>query len=325
MYYPTTRLRRLRNSSAMRDMLDLPFPPPQKFIWPVFVRSGEGIKEDISSMPGQYRYSIDKLLLALESVVSSGIAGILIFGLANMDEKDSCGSFASCTEGVVQKAIQAVKNKYPNLLVFSDVCLCAYTEHGHCGILNNNGMVDNDATLQYLAATALSHVKAGADVVAPSAMMDGQVQAIRTVLDKNGYGDNAIMSYSTKFASSMYGPFRDAEQSSPGKGDRKGYQSSYANLDLALRESVLDEREGADILMVKPAIFYLDIISKLKEQSKLPVAVYNVSGEYSMLIAMAEKGWGDLQQMVRESTLSLYRAGADIIISYWANQYEQIF
>lgn len=276
-------------------------------------------------MPGQYRFSIDRLLKELPGVVSAGIGGILIFGVAGKGKKDNLGTMAFNEKGTVQKAIRSIKSEFPDLIVYTDVCLCAYTNHGHCGPLDRNGEVDNDKTNQILSRTAVSHAAAGADCVAPSAMMDGQVLSIRNALDKAGFQQTLIMSYSSKFASAMYGPFRDAENSAPGKGDRKGYQASYGNSKLALMESQLDEQEGADILMVKPSLFYLDILAELRKRTNLPVAAYNVSGEYSMLIAAAERGWGDLKQMVRESTIALSRAGADIIISYWANRYKEIF
>ena len=225
----------------------------------------------------------------------------------------------------MQEAIQVLKKEFPHLVVMTDVCLCAYTSHGHCGPLNPTGDVDNDPALDQLAEIALSHARSGADCVAPSAMMDGQVQAIRKGLDEGGFQDTLLMSYSTKFASSMYGPFREAEQSAPGKGDRQGYQQSYRDPRQAVRESIFDEDEGADILMVKPALYYLDIISKLREQTDLPLAAYNVSGEYSMIHASADRGWGDLRAMARESVAAISRAGTDIIISYWANRYDELF
>jgi len=322
--FPETRLRRLRRTESIRKMLDIPLPGPERFIWPTFVVGGRGRSEPISSMPGQNRLSIDRLLKSAKAVADAGIGGILLFGVAD-GKKDNLGTPAFSPKGTVQKAIRELKREFPELIVFSDVCLCAYTSHGHCGPLDRNGDVDNDRANAVLAKVAVSHAEAGADCVAPSAMMDGQVAAIRTALDKSGFQQTLIMSYSTKFASSMYGPFRDAENSAPGKGDRKGYQASFANPRLALRESQLDEAEGADILMVKPSLFYLDILAKLREQTDLPIAAYNVSGEYAMIIAAAERGWGDLKAMVRESTIALSRAGTDIILSYWASRYREIF
>ena len=324
--FPQIRLRRLRKHGQMRRMLDMPFPGPEKFVWPIFLAEGAAQqKEPIDSMPGQYRLGIDALLSDLEPVVKSGIGGVLLFGVPSQSSKDERGVQASAVDGIVQQGITAIRRAFPDLIVTSDVCLCAYTDHGHCGVLNTDGDVDNDASNLLLAEIALSHAAAGAQVVAPSAMMDGQVATIRAALDKADFEDTMIMSYSTKFASSMYGPFRDAEKSAPKKGDRSGYQASYGDLRTALRESCMDEQEGADILMVKPALFYLDVMTRLREQTELPIAAYNVSGEYSMLHATASRGWGDLSAMARESVQSIVRSGADIVISYWANQYPDIF
>ncbi len=324
MRFPEVRLRRLRRTPALRTLFDVPVPPPSKFVWPVFVVDGEGRCEPIDAMPGQCRLSVDEVLRALEPVAAQGIGGVLLFGQTE-GAKDAGGSGAYDEQGVVQRAVPAIKRAFPGLVVMTDVCLCAYTEHGHCGPLDRQGQVDNDAAIGLLARVAVSHAAAGADVVAPSAMMDGQVAAIREALDENAFEQTLLMAYSTKFASSMYGPFRDAENSSPSSGDRKGYQASYGNLRAALRESDFDEDEGADILMVKPALFYLDVLAKLRERTELPVAAYNVSGEYSMLIAAAERGWGDLNGMVRESLMALDRAGADLLLSYWAPRYREIF
>ncbi len=321
--YPLARLRRLRLNEKNRKLVDDPLPPASKFIYPVFVIEGENKIEDISSMPGQKRFSVDSLLKELEIINGQGIAGILIFGQSG--EKDSNGSQAFAEKGIVQKAIRAIKKEFPQCIVASDVCLCAYTDHGHCGVLDREGKVDNDLTNEILAKIAISHAQAGADIVAPSAMMDGQVKVIREALDDSGFKDVILMSYSTKFASSMYGPFREAERSSPKTGDRKGYQTSYLNPDLAIRESLMDEREGADILMVKPALFYLDIIAKLRAKTLLPIAAYNVSGEYSMIMAAVERNFGELKPMVRETISAIFRAGADIIISYWAKNYKDFF
>jgi len=323
--FPEVRLRRLRKTAQLRKMLDIPLPGPERFIWPTFVVSGKGRCEPINSMPEQNRLSIDRLLKTADNIANAGIGGILLFGVADTGKKDNPGTNAFSAKGTVQKAIREIKREIPELLIFTDVCLCAYTSHGHCGPLDSNGDVDNDKANAVLAKVAVSHAEAGADCVAPSAMMDGQVREIRKALDKSGFDQTLLMSYSTKFASAMYGPFRDAENSAPGKGDRKGYQASYGNQRLALRESQLDEAEGADILMVKPSLFYLDMLAKLREQTDLPIAAYNVSGEYSMLIAAAERGWGDLKGMVKESTIALSRAGTDIIISYWASRYKEIF
>jgi len=316
--YPNVRLRRLRITAARRQLFDEPMPGPEKFIWPVFVRSGRNVKEPIGAMPGQFRYSADALLRDLEKPARAGIGGVLVFGLIANRRKDN-------TDAPAQKAVRAIKKAYPDLVVFSDVCLCAYTRHGHCGPIGRDGQVNNDAACACLAKIAVSHAEAGADAVAPSAMMDGQVVTIRNALDKAGFANTLIMSYSTKFASAMYSPFREAEQSAPQQGDRKGYQASYRDLAQALRESEMDEAEGADILMVKPALFYLDVIARLRQATRLPIAAYNVSGEYSMLLAAADRGLGDLKAMVRESLFGIRRAGADLIISYWANRYNEFF
>lgn len=322
--FPEIRLRRLRRTEGIRKMLGQPLPGAEKFIWPVFLREGTGVEEPISAMPGQSRVSADVLLKKLEPVVESGVGGVLLFGLTDPSKKDASGSEAFNDRGSVQLAIPQIKKAFPDLTVFTDVCLCAYTNHGHCGPLTADGEVDNDAALSFLQQVAVSHAAAGADCVAPSAMMDGQVLAIREALDAEELTDTLLMSYSTKFASSMYGPFREAEQSAPGKGDRQGYQASYRDLRTALRESELDEMEGADLLMVKPALMYLDVIQRLRESTDLPLAAYNVSGEYSMLIAQAERGWGDLGSMVRENMAALQRAGTDLFISYWASRYNEL-
>ena len=323
--FPEVRLRRLRRTPALRRLFDMPLPGPDKFMWPVFIKEGSGVSEPIEAMPGQRRMSVDVLMKDLAPVVEMGVNSILVFGLVDGKQKDGSGTAAYDDQGPVQQAIRAIRREYPELVIASDVCVCAYTSHGHCGPLTGSGDVDNDAANVVLAKMAVSHAAAGADMVAPSAMMDGQVAALRQALDAEGFQQTLLMSYSTKFASSMYGPFRQAEESAPQKGDRQSYQASYGDLRQALRESQLDEAEGADILMLKPSLFYLDILARLREQTDLPIAVYNVSGEYSMLIAAAERGWGDLSGMVRESTMALSRAGADIIISYWANRYDEIF
>jgi porphobilinogen synthase len=322
--FPDLRLRRLRSTQTVRDMLAAPLPGPEKFMWPVFVVEGTGVKQPIGAMPGQFRYSVDTLIEAVGEVMAMGIKSIMLFGVVGEERKSCCAEYAYSTEGIVQFAIRELKAVYPELLIFTDVCVCEYTSHGHCGILDDCGTVLNDPSLELLAKMAVSHAAAGADAVAPSAMMDGQVAAIRAGLDAAGFADTVLMSYSTKFASGMYGPFREAADSAPAAGNRKGYQADYRNLRAALRESVMDEQEGADILMVKPALFYLDIICRLRENTLLPLAAYNVSGEYSMLIASANNGWGDLKAMVRESVSALSRAGTDIYISYWANQYDQL-
>ena len=323
MNFPEIRLRRLRRTKAIRRLFDQPFPAASKFVWPLFVVEGQKRHEVISSMPGQYRMSPDELLRAVEPVAKQGIGGVLLFGQTE-GVKDKAGSGAFDEKGAVQRAIPLLKREFPDLVVMTDVCLCAYTDHGHCGPLDRQGHVDNDASCELLARVALSHAAAGADVVAPSAMMDGQIQAIRKALMENDFHDTLLMAYSTKFASSMYGPFREAENSAPSAGDRKGYQASYANPRAALRESEFDEAEGADILMIKPTLFYLDLLAEIRARTDLPVAAYNVSGEYSMIHAAAERGWGDLRAMARESLMAIDRAGADLILSYWAPSYAEL-
>lgn len=322
--FPHVRLRRLRQSPQLRRMLARPLPGPEKLIWPLFVRSGTNIKEPIDAMPGQFRWSVDRLPEAIDALLAQGVHATLVFGLPEADAKSPDGAAAAHDDGIVQRAVAALAHHTPELVIFTDVCLCAHTAHGHCGPLNAAGGVDNDATNRLLARVARSHAQAGAHGVAPSAMMDGQVAAIRDALDAAGFTGTLLMSYSTKFASAMYGPFRDAEQSSPRQGDRKGYQAPGDDPHQAMRESALDEAEGADILMVKPALFYLDLVAQLRARTELPLAVYNVSGEYAMLIATAERGWGDLRGMVQESITALSRAGADLIISYWANRYREL-
>ena len=318
--FPEMRLRRWRQTAGVRRLLDAPLPGPEKFLWPVFVAPGRGRQEALAMLPGQFRYSPDTLLKALAGPVRAGLGGVLIFGVPGDVPKDNLGRAAASPQGVVQDTVRRVRRAFPELPVFTDICLCAYTSHGHCGPLDAAGAVANDAALEQLAAVAVSHAEAGAQAVAPSAMMDGQVRVIRSALDQAGLGNTIIMSYSTKFASSMYGPFREAEGSAPQRGDRCGYQASPANPRLALRESQLDEAEGADILMVKPALFYLDLIRQLRDRTDLPLAAYNVSGEYAMLCAAAAAGYGDLRAMVRESINAIARAGSDLIISYWASR-----
>ncbi|MEI6057084.1 MAG: porphobilinogen synthase [Lentisphaerota bacterium] len=320
------KLSRIRRTAGMREMFGMQIPAPSKFIWPVFVVEGQGIKEPIGSMPNQFRYSPDMLIEDLEKVVEMGIGGIMIFGVMNDHaRKSSFPDYPYREDGAVQKAIHLVKMNFPDLLVCTDVCLCAYTNHGHCCLFDDCGKMDIDKTNALLAKIALSHAQTGADCVAPSAMMDGQVCAIRNILDENHFQDTLIMSYSTKFASSMYGPFRSASECTPQFGDRRSYQLPANDIHQAIRESLQDEKEGADILMVKPALFYLDIISAIRKDTKCPLAAYNVSGEYSMLHASAKEGYGDLYPMASESLLSIFRAGADVVLSYWANQYDRLF
>jgi len=327
MAFPENRLRRYRRTAAIRDLFADAEPPASHFVWPVFLVSGTGRREAIASMPGQFRYSADELVKALAPVVAQGVKSVLLFGQleAADGEKDECGTHAADPHGTVQRAIPVLKEAYPDLVVFTDVCLCAYTSHGHCGPRDAEGGVDNDAACEMLAQTAVSHARAGADGVAPSAMMDGQVRAIRAALDEAGFEKTLLVSYSTKFASQLYGPFRDAENSAPGQGDRRGYQADYRQKDIALLESVRDEEEGADALMVKPALFYLDLVRAIREKSLLPLFAYNTSGEYSMIHAAAQAGYCDLYATARESLDAIWRAGATQIISYWAPFYKDIF
>ncbi len=323
--FPAVRLRRLRGTPALRRLLDQPLPGAEKFVWPLFVRAGSGVREPLASLPGQFRLSPDMVVPELEPLVAAGVGGVLLFGIPEEAAKDGAGRVAAAECGVVAQAVRLIRREWPALLVMSDVCLCAYTTHGHCGVLDRNGEVDNDATNLMLGRVAQSHAAAGVDFVAPSAMMDGQVATIREALDTAGFSATGIMAYSTKFASGCYGPFREAGGSTPQGGGRQGYQTSGRNLALALRETDFDVAEGADIVMVKPALFYLDVVAKVRARTDLPLAVYNVSGEYAMMIAAAERGWGELPLLVAESCAAMMRAGADFIISYWANRYAEIF
>lgn len=311
------RPRRLRRTKTLRDMVRETTVSVKDFIAPLFVMYGNGVKEPIPSLPGQYRFSVDTVADEAEELYSLGIPAVLLFGIP--EKKDPEGRISYEEEGIIQRAIAEIKNRVPELHVITDVCLCEYTDHGHCGILKGKE-VDNDATLQVLAKQALSHVKAGADMVAPSDMMDGRVGYIRKVLDENGYQDISIMSYSSKFASSFYGPFREAADSAPSFGDRTSYQLDPANAREAIKESLLDVEEGADIIMVKPALPYLDILRMVKDETLVPVAAYNVSGEYAMIKAGDRLGWIDGKRVMMETLLSIKRAGADIIITYFAKE-----
>lgn len=314
--FPIVRPRRLREYEKFRHMLSENHLKTNDFVYPLFVAEGKNIKKPISSMPGIYQLCIENLLKEVEEIIKLDIPAVLLFGIPL--EKDSLGSQAYADNGIVQEAVKAIKNRFNNeIAVITDVCLCEFTSHGHCGIVENNTVV-NDKTLKLLAQTALSHAKAGADMVAPSDMMDGRVAAIRQTLDDNNYTNIPIMSYSAKYASAFYGPFREAAESAPQFGDRKGYQMDCANSDEAIRETLLDIKEGADIVMVKPALSYLDIIKKIKDEFSYPVAAYNVSGEYSMVKAASNKGWIDEDKIVDEMLLSMKRAGSDIIITYFA-------
>ena len=290
---------------------------PDNFIYPLFVTFGKGVKKEISSMPGCYQESVDTVTKHAKEVFSLGIPSVILFGVP--EHKDEIGSGAYDEHGVVQKAIRTIKNKVPELFVITDVCMCEYTSHGHCGIIKN-GDVQNDPTLELLAREAVSHAKAGADMVAPSDMMDGRVDAIRTALDEEGYAEIPIMSYAAKYASAFYGPFRDAAESTPQFGDRRSYQMDPANRREALKEVALDIEEGADIVMVKPALAYLDVISDVKDSFDVPVAAYNVSGEYSLVKAAAKLGWIDEQRVMMEILTSIKRAGADLILTYFAKE-----
>jgi len=308
------RPRRLRNNN-IRDLVRENQLSVDDLIYPLFVVNGEGIKEEIPSMPGNYHWSLDLVMEEVKNLVDLGIKAIILFGIPEF--KDEKGSSAWIDDGIVQRACQKIKEEYPDLLVITDVCLCQYTDHGHCGVLED-GRVKNDPTLELLAKTAVSHAEAGADMVAPSDMMDGRVGAIRKALDENEFSNISIMAYSAKYASSFYGPFRDAAHSAPEEGDRRSYQMDPANSKEAVKETALDIEEGADIIMVKPALSYLDIIQKLNEEFDYPVAAYNVSGEYSLIKAAAEKGWINEQEVVLEMLLSMKRAGTDLILTYFA-------
>ena len=308
-----TRTRRLRQNGILREMVRNVTINLDQFIYPIFVEEGTNIKEEIPSMPNQYRYSIDMLSKELKELKDLGIKSLLLFGIPKI--KDEVGSEAYNDNGIVQEAVRYIKKNFPEFLIVTDVCMCEYTSHGHCGILNGND-VNNDITLNYLAKIAVSHVKAGADIVAPSDMMDGRIQAIREALDKNGYINTPIMAYSVKYASSYYGPFRDAADSAPSFGDRKTYQMDFRNSKDYKREVIADTEEGADFIMVKPALPYLDVIKVVSEETNLPVVAYNVSGEYSMVKAASLNGWVDEKKIVMENMYAIRRAGADIIISY---------
>jgi len=317
MFQPLYRPRRLRLNENIRRMVRETKLSPDDFIYPLFVCHGKGVKKEISSMPGNYQQSIDNLVKDCEEVKNLGIPAVILFGIP--EHKDEVGSEGYSDEGIVQHAIKAIKNKMPDLTVITDVCLCEYTSHGHCGVIKN-GTVENDTTLELLAKEALSHAKAGADMVAPSDMMDGRVGAIRETLDEHGYFDIPIMAYAAKYASAFYGPFREAAESTPQFGDRRSYQMDPPNSREAMREVALDIEEGADIVMVKPALAYLDIIYQVKQQFNLPVAAYNVSGEYSIIKAAAKMGWIDGERAMMESLISIKRAGADMILTYFAKE-----
>ncbi|HJN88355.1 MAG: porphobilinogen synthase [Dehalococcoidia bacterium] len=315
--FPELRLRRLRGQEPLRNMIRETRLSPAQFVYPMFVTHGNGVREPIEPMPGCYHFSLDQLTGEVGEVAELGIPSVLLFGLPA--EKDPLGTEGYDPEGIVQEAIRAIKRTVPDMHVITDVCVCEYTDHGHCGVIEN-GRVDNDKTLDLLARSAVSHVQAGADLVAPSAMMDGQVWAIRQALNDQGYTDTPIMGYAAKYASAFYGPFRVAADSTPQFGDRRSYQMDPANVRMAMREIESDIAEGADIVMVKPALSYLDIIRQARERFDLPLAAYNVSGEYSMVKAAARQGWVDEKMVTMELLTSIKRAGADIILSYHAKE-----
>jgi porphobilinogen synthase len=315
--FPSYRPRRLRRTDALRRLVRETWLNPSQLVLPVFVRSGKGIRQPVGSMPGVDQTSVDEMLEDAREAARAGVGGILLFGIP--DHKDATGSEAWNDDAPVQQAVRALKKEVPELVVITDVCLCEYTEHGHCGVIRD-GDVDNDATLELLAKEALSHARAGADIIAPSDMMDGRVAAIRGALDRNGFSNTPILAYSAKFAGPFYGPFREAAESTPQFGDRRAYQMDSANSDEAMREVMLDIEEGADMVMVKPAGPFLDIIQRVKAETGYPVAAYQVSGEYAMIQAAAERGWIDGERVMMDSLLGIRRAGADIIITYFARR-----
>jgi porphobilinogen synthase len=315
MLFPEYRPRRLRQHEAFRRMIRETVLTVDDLVLPLFVIGGKGVKNPIPSMPGHFQFSIDNLVKIAKTAFDLGIPGIILFGIP--EKKDPLGTGAYAEKGIVQNAVKAVKDKVPELLVITDVCLCQYTDHGHCGIVKDD-VIDNDATLDLIAKTALSHAKSGADMVAPSDMMDGRVMEIRETLDENGFSHIPVMSYAAKYCSSYYGPFRAAADSAPQFGDRRTYQMDPANSLEAVREVTMDVEEGADIIMVKPALCYLDIIFRVRQEIDLPVAAYNVSGEFSMIRAADQMGWIDGQKVMIETLTAIKRAGADIILTYFA-------
>lgn len=321
MDFPAYRPRRLRRNEKIRELVRETTLSSRNFIYPIFVGPGKDKAQPVSSMPGVAQLSVDRAVIECEEVQALGIPAIILFGVP--ERKDALGTEAYTDTGVVQQAIRAIKKRIPDLLIITDVCLCEYTDHGHCGAIKN-GDVDNDSTLDLLAKEALSHARAGADMVAPSDMMDGRVGAIRKSLDENGFEQIAIMAYAAKYASGFYGPFREAAESTPQFGDRRSYQMDPANADEALREVELDIREGADIVMVKPAMAYLDIVYRVKQKFGYPVAAYNVSGEYSMIKAAGQNGWIDEDRIMMEVLFAIRRAGADMILSYFAKTMAQL-
>jgi len=321
MSFPEHRPRRLRKNSNIRRMVRETRLSVDNFIYPMFVQDGKGIKKEIPSMPGIYNLSVDTLLIEAEEILKLGIPAIILFGIP--EKKDPVGSEGYAKNGIIQKSVRALKENFPEIVVVTDVCLCEYTSHGHCGVVKNN-LIENDPTLELLTKMAISHAQAGADIVAPSDMMDGRVEAIRCALDKNGYNDVIIMSYAAKYSSSFYGPFRDAADSTPQFGDRKSYQMDPANALEAIKEVELDIEEGADIVMVKPALGYLDIIYRVKDYFEVPVAAYNVSGEFSMIEAAAKNNWIHRENTIIEALTCIKRAGADLILTYFAKDAARI-
>ena len=315
MSFPQTRLRRLRKTPVLRRLVRETRLSPDDFILPLFACPGSGVARPVGSMPGVFQHSVDRLVEACREAAGDGISAVLLFGLP--EHKDAVGSASWSPDGVVQRALRALKGALPDLVTIADVCFCEYTDHGHCGVLQGHA-VDNDATLANLARQAVSLAEAGADVIAPSDMMDGRVAAIRAALDGAGFAETPILSYAAKFASGFYGPFREAAESTPSFGDRRAYQMDPANGREAVREAALDVEEGADLLMVKPALPYLDVVAALRRAFDLPLAAYHVSGEYSMLKAAAERGWLDYDRVLMESLVGIRRAGADLILTYGA-------
>jgi porphobilinogen synthase len=318
MAFPATRLRRMRTSSALRGLVRETELSVDHLIYPLFVTHGSDRREPVESMPGIERLTISHLAEEAREIAALGIPAVLLFGIPA--DKDESASGAYDPEGIVQLAVRAIKQAEPSLTVITDVCLCEYTSHGHCGYVREDGAVDNDLTLELLAKTALSHAESGADVIAPSDMMDGRVGALRSQLDSEGYSEIPILAYSAKFASAFYGPFREAAESAPAFGDRRGYQLDPANVREAVREATLDVEEGADVVMVKPALPYLDVIARVREAVSVPVAAYNVSGEYAALKAAAQQGWLDERAVALESLTAIRRAGADIVVTYHAKE-----
>jgi porphobilinogen synthase len=315
--FPEYRPRRLRRTEALRRLIQETRLAPAQLVLPLFVRSGSKVRNPVGSMPGVFQLSVDEMLRELDEASEEGVGGVILFGLP--DSKDATGSSAWDDKGPVPNAVRALKKQFPQLVVMTDVCMCEYTDHGHCGILRD-GEVDNDASLELLARAALAYAAAGADIVAPSDMMDGRVGAIRRALDEQKLTGTAILAYAAKYASAFYGPFREAAESTPQSGDRRGYQMDAANSDEAMREVWLDIEEGADAVMVKPAGPYLDIVARVKQETGYPVSAYQVSGEYAMLLAAAERGWIDRERAMLESLMGIRRAGADFILTYFATE-----